>query len=102
MGTLVIDIGNTRLAWRYRGSSGDLRFGTASHHAITDVFDELPQARKIAISSVRRDHEGEIQNWLDSILGRSQPELSEGDATHIVEVLTAAYQSAREGRTVRI
>ena len=66
MGTLVIDIGNTRLAWRYRGSSGDLRFGTASHHAITDVFDELPQARKIAISSVRRDHEGEIQNWLDS------------------------------------
>ena len=67
MGMLVIDIGNSRLSWRYRDSAGDLRFGVSSHHAIVDAISDLPPADKIAISSVQKNHEVEIRNWLDRI-----------------------------------
>ena len=74
----------------FRGVPFNVTLEKHKQEAVTRSEDELPPASS------------PLQNWLDSILGRSQPELSEGDATHIVEVLTAAYQSAREGRTVRI
>ena len=72
METLVIDIGNTLLSWRYRDGSGDLRFGTASHQAISDALCDLPVADAIAISSVRAAHEGELKTWLERC-GYSDP-----------------------------
>ena len=72
METLVIDIGNTLLSWRYRDGSGDLRFGTASHQAISDALCDLPVADAIAISSVQAAHEGELKTWLERC-GYSDP-----------------------------
>ncbi|MGE4619408.1 MAG: type III pantothenate kinase [Planctomycetota bacterium] len=64
MATLVIDIGNSLLSWRHRDSSGEIRFGSATHLAIADVLVDLPVADAIAISSVQRAHEATIKKWL--------------------------------------
>ena len=66
MGTLVIDIGNTRLAWRLREPSGVVSGGSASHAAITDALSSLPRVQAIAISSVQRSHEDELQQWIET------------------------------------
>ncbi|MDE0960520.1 MAG: type III pantothenate kinase [Planctomycetota bacterium] len=66
MGTLVIDIGNTRLAWRLRERSTIVQCGSASHQAISDALSTLPVVEAIAISSVQRSHEDQLQHWIEA------------------------------------
>jgi len=66
MTTLVIDIGNTRLSWRFRDDAGGVREGSASHAAIDDAIAEIPAVQSIAISSVQPHHEKQLEQWMAS------------------------------------
>ena len=99
MATLVIDIGNTLLSWRFRDRSGDLRFGTASHRAISDALDDLPEAQTIAISSVQPAHESELENWL-AHSGCSEPIWIRSGADLASNVLTDEPQNTGADRAL--
>jgi predicted dehydrogenase len=77
-------------------SSGPLKVFTDRQGAICDLqprtFPQLPA----------RDHPGHLHHFIDCVLGRDKPINTPQDGLNMIKILTAVYQSAQEGKEVRL
>jgi predicted dehydrogenase len=82
---------------------GELRLGKDSHWKIVAEQEPIDWAGQGALSPIRmKAYQMQDQEFINSILEDRTPSVTGEDGRAAVEVATAAYRSATEGRTIRL
>lgn len=63
--------------------------------ALLDIDPKLPKAKGSA-------HAANIHHFVDVLLGKAEPDFVPEQGVHMIEILTAIYESAQTGREVRL
>jgi predicted dehydrogenase len=82
---------------------GELRLGTQNQWTVVAKQEPIDWIGEGMLSPVRmKAYQMQHQEFIDSILEDREPSVTGEDGRAAVEVATAAYQSAAEGRTIHL